>query len=183
VTLVCGLNRITKWLFESPSFHGQMTHIFFNAQGSHFDCQRRFRACNYLFSRCFLFVFRITRYRFFLYSVLCKVAVDSLVVQHWRNNKTVTAKRRRVTADQLLSSLRNITDNESDCEDSGSESDDLHSLDLVSDSSFSDESEQSCLRSFNSGPGLRDHPPKRPRFQNQLETIIDPQEMDDIRTR
>jgi len=105
------------------------------------------------------------------------------VVQHWRNNKTVTAKRRRVTADQLLSSLRNITDNESDCEDSGSESDDLHSLDLVSDSSFSDESEQSCLRSFNSGPGLRDHPPKRPRFQNQLETIIDPQEMDDIRTR
>jgi len=55
--------------------------------------------------------------------------------------------------------------------------------DLASDYSSCDQSEQDFPRSFNSGPGLRDHPSKRPRFQNQLETIIAPQEMDDIGTR
>jgi len=89
------------------------------------------------------------------------------------------AKRRRVTADEILSSLRNIPDDVSGCEDSGSEFDDIHTPDLVSDSSSSDESEQDLPRGVNSGPGLRDHLPRRPRFQNQREKIIAPHQMDD----
>ena len=112
------------------------------------------------FSCCFLFVFRITGFRFFLYSILFKVAVDSLVVQRLRNNKTIMAKRRRVTTDELLSILQNIPDNVSDYEDSGAEIDDIYTPHLVSDSSSSDESEQNFRRSFNSGLGVRDHPPK-----------------------
>ena len=98
---------MTKWLFEIPSFLGQMT-------------------------RCFLFVFRITGYRFFLYSILFKAAVARLMVQRLTNNKTVMAKRTCVTADELLSILCNLSDNISDCEDSGAELDDLHIPDLFS---------------------------------------------------
>ena len=135
----------------------------------------------YLFSRFFLFVFRITGHHFSLYLVLFKAAVDSLVIQRLRHTKRVMAKRRRITADELRSFLRNIFDDVSHCEDSGSEFDDLQTPDLVSNYSCSDDSEQDFSRSFNCGLGLCGHKQhKQPRFQNQREKIITPQEMDDI---
>jgi len=60
------------------------------------------------------------------------------------------AKRRRLTPDELLSILRNIPDDVSDCGDGGSEFDDLHTPDLVSDCSSNDKSEEDFPRSFNS---------------------------------
>ena len=71
-------------------------------------------------------------------SHLYNSSVYSLVVQRLRNKKTIMAKRRRVTADELLSILRNILDDVSDCEDRGSEFDGLHAPDLVSASSSND---------------------------------------------
>jgi len=60
------------------------------------------------------------------------------------------ANRRRLTPDELLSILRNIPDDVSDCEDSGSAFDDLHTHDLVSDCSSCDKSEEDFPRNFNS---------------------------------
>ena len=55
---------------------------------------------------------------------------------------------------------------------------DLRASEWDSDTSSGDEFQQDFPRNFNSGPGLTDHPPTRPYFKNQLETIKAPQEID-----
>jgi len=105
------------------------------------------------------------------------------------------AKRRCFTTDDILSSLRNIPDDVSECEDSGSESDDLYNPELDSDSSFGEDSDSSFGEdsdsSFgeeyeidlpercNSSHDLLDRPSKRPRIQNQAESSEARQELND----
>lgn len=90
------------------------------------------------------------------------------------------ARRRRFGRDEVLENLRNIPEDVSEFEDSGSEFDDSYTPELDSDSSSSDESEQAFSDSFSSGPRLSDRPPKRRRIQNQLEATEVSQEIDDI---
>ena len=51
------------------------------------------------------------------------------------------ASRKRFETDKVLSTLRNIPDNLSACENSGSEFDDLYTPELDADYSFCDKSE------------------------------------------
>ena len=58
------------------------------------------------------------------------------------------AKRKRFSIDEILSSLRNIRDDVSECENSESESDDLCNPELDLDSSFGDEYESELSESI-----------------------------------
>ena len=58
------------------------------------------------------------------------------------------AKRKRFSSDEIFSSLCNIRDDVSECEDSESELDDLYNTELDSDSSFSDEYESELSESI-----------------------------------
>ena len=63
--------------------------------------------------------------------------------------------------------LRNFPDDVSRCEDSGSEIEDLYTLELDADYFLSDESEQDISGSVYFSAQLLDRPPKRCRIQNQ----------------
>ena len=71
------------------------------------------------------------------------------------------AKRKRFSTDEILSFLRNIRDDVSECDDSESELDDLYNPELDSDSSFSDEYESELSESIISDSDLLDSPSKR----------------------
>ena len=86
------------------------------------------------------------------------------------------AKRKRLNTDKILSSLRNIRDDVSECEDSESELDDLYNPGLDSDSSFSDEYESELSESIISDSNLLDPPSKRRR--TPFRTTEAPQEVD-----
>ena len=73
------------------------------------------------------------------------------------------AKRKRFSTDENLSSLRNIRDDVSECEDSESELDDLYNLELDSDSSFCDEYESKLSESIISDSDSLGPPSKRQR--------------------
>ena len=70
-------------------------------------------------------------------------------------------KRKRFSTDETLSSLRNIRDDVSECEDSESELDDLYNPKLDSDSFFSIEYESELSESIISNSDLLDPPSKR----------------------
>ena len=71
------------------------------------------------------------------------------------------AKRKCFSTQQILSYLRKIPDDVSECEDSGSECDDLYNLEQDSDSSFSNESEPDLSENSNSLPDLANRFSKR----------------------
>ena len=89
------------------------------------------------------------------------------------------AKRKCFSTQQILSYLRKIPDDVSECEDSGSECDDLYNLEQDSDSSFSNDSEPDLSENSNSLPDLANRFSKRSRIQNELETTKVPQEIND----
>ena len=89
------------------------------------------------------------------------------------------AKRKCFSTDKILSYLVNISDDFSECEDSGSECDNLYNLEQDSDCSFSNESKLDLSESSNSLPNLSNCFSKRPRIQNELETSEASQEIDD----
>ena len=85
-------------------------------------------------------------------------------------NYIVMAKRKRFSFDKILSSLRNIRDDVSECDDSESELDDLCDPEL--DSSFSDEYESELSESI-----ISDSPPSKQR-RTPFRTTEAPQEVD-----
>ena len=90
------------------------------------------------------------------------------------------AKRKCFSKDEILSHLRNIPDDVSECEASGSECDYLYNPEQDSDSSFSNESESNLSKSFNSLPDLSDRFSKRFQIQNELKTTKASQEINVI---
>ena len=86
------------------------------------------------------------------------------------------AKRKRFSTDEILSFLRNIRDDVSECEDSESELDDLYNPELDSDSSFSDEYESELSESIISDSDLLDSPSKW--WRTPFRTTEAPQEVD-----
>ena len=86
------------------------------------------------------------------------------------------AKRKRFSNDEILSSLRNIRDDVSECEDSESELDDFYNPELDSDSSFRDEYEPELSESIISNSDSLDPPSKRRR--TPFRTTEAPQEVD-----
>ena len=73
------------------------------------------------------------------------------------------AKRKRFSTDQILSSLRNICGDVSECEDSESKLDYLYNPEVDSDSSFSDEYKSELSESIISDSDLLGPPSKRRR--------------------
>ena len=67
-------------------------------------------------------------------------------------------KKKRFSTDKIFSSLRNICDDVSECEDSESELDDLYNPELDSDSFFSDEYESELSESIISDSDSLDFP-------------------------
>ena len=86
------------------------------------------------------------------------------------------AKRKRFSTDKILSSLRYIRDDISECEDSESELDDLYNPELDSDSYFSDEYESELSESIISDSDSPNPPCKRRR--TLFRTTEAPQEVD-----
>ena len=86
------------------------------------------------------------------------------------------AKRKRFSIDEILSSLRNIRDDVSECEDSESESDDLCNPELDLDSSFGDEYESELSESIISDSDSLD--PSFKRRRTLLQTTEALQEVD-----
>ena len=62
--------------------------------------------------------------------------------------------RKRFEVDEVVSTLRNIHDDASECNDSRSEFDDLYTPELDADYSFNDESKQDISESVHSGAHL-----------------------------
>ena len=75
--------------------------------------------------------------------------------------------------------MRNISDDVSECEDSGSECDDLYNFKKDSESSFSNESKPDLSENSNSLFDLSDRFSKQLRQQNELETSEALQEIND----
>ena len=86
------------------------------------------------------------------------------------------AKRKHNSTDEILSSLRNIRDDVSECEDSESELDDLYNPELDSDYFFSDEYESELSESIVSDSDSLDPPSKR--RWTPFRTTKAPQEVD-----
>ena len=78
-------------------------------------------------------------------------------------NYIVMAKRKRFSTDEILSSLRNVCGDVSECEDSESKLDNLYNIEVDSDSSFSDEYESELSGSIISDSDLLGPPFKRRR--------------------
>ena len=91
-------------------------------------------------------------------------------------NYIVMAKRKRFSTDRILSFLRSVRDDVSECEDSESELDDLYNPELDSDSSFSDEYESELSESIISDSDSLDPPSKRRR--TPFRTTEAPQKVD-----
>ena len=87
------------------------------------------------------------------------------------------AKRKCFRTNKILSYLCYIPDHVSECEDSGSECDDLYNPEQ--DPSFSNKSETDLSESSNSLSDLSDYFCKQPSIQNELETTEAPQEIND----
>ena len=94
------------------------------------------------------------------------------------------AKRKWFTTEEIFFYLRNIPDDVSECEDNGSEYDNLYNPEQDLDSSFSNKSDPDLSKSFTFLPDLSNRFSERPRTQNKLETtkveeINDTQEIND----
>ena len=87
------------------------------------------------------------------------------------------AKRKRFSTDEIPSSLRNIRDDVSECEDSESELNDLYNPELDSDFSFSDEYESKLSESTISDSDSLDPLSKKQR-RTPFRTTEAPQEVD-----
>ena len=87
------------------------------------------------------------------------------------------AKRKRFSTDEIPSSLRNIRDDVSECEDSESEVTDLYYPELDSDFSFSDEYESKLSESTIADSDSLDPPSKKQRL-TPFRTTEAPQEVD-----
>ena len=72
--------------------------------------------------------------------------------------------RKRFEVDEVVSTLRNIPDDVSVCNDSRSEFNDLYTPELDADYSFNDESKQDISESVHSGAHLPNCSCKRPLF-------------------
>ena len=83
------------------------------------------------------------------------------------------AKRNSFSIDKIFSYVRNISNDVSECEDSGSECGNLNNPDQDSDSSISNESEPD----LSALPDLSNRFFKQPRIQNELETTKTPQKI------
>ena len=117
-----------------------------------------------LFNAHFLFIFSLPiivlaiAFSFSIFLICGKVCSCSA-----GENYIVMAKRKRFSTDEILSSLRNIRDDVSECEDGESELDNLYNPELNSDSSFSDEHESELSESIISDSESLNPPFKRRR--------------------